>query len=560
MTAGETPAPGARRRTTARSSLTVSVWTMVSRITGLARVAVIGAVLGPTYFSNVFVQANQVPNWIFTATAGPVLALVLVPALVRSLVSAGPQASIELLARVTGYLITRASLGTALLVLASPLIALAPTFGIPDQASRAQAWWLTILVLLFVAPQVVGYMLINIGVAAQQARSRYAIAAAAPAIENIGLIATMSVVALLYQPDLEVAGVPLSMVVLLGLGSTASVVFHAAVQLYGAHRCGMPVRVGRRWQADDAVNEITHRLRRSLVVAVSPSASMFAMLALAGTVPGGSAVFQAGMSVYFVLNALGVKSVNAAALPGMSAANERHDTARFGAAWREALCLGVTASLPAACLLIAFAEPTASVLIQGHLRTPEIMRWVTAALSVFAFAQLANAVGEIGRQALFARLDVRGPRRVSFVNLVVRLGVGLASLALPAGGDRLLGLSCAVLAGEAAGAMLTLWLLHRAIRPQQLFDTARLGRIALAVVAMLPAAGLGYWLVQARVHERFPQLLVAAGLGAVSAVCFGFTLAALSGQLPVIRARLRAKLRVGEPVCAVPSSRGKTAS
>lgn len=532
------------RPTTARRSLTVSIWTMVSRITGLLRVVVIGAVLGPTYFANAFLAANSVPNLTYTAMAGPVLALVLVPALVRSLSKAAMAETAGLVAKVTGYLLTVASAAAAALALASPLLAFAVTAGIPDDAVRKHAWQLTILVILFVAPQVICYTLAGIGVAVQQARGRFALAAAAPAFENIGLIATMVIFAMSYSPGVDVMDVSVGMVLLLGVGSTLSVVVHAGAQLFGAHRVGLPIRVSRGWRSDPATAEITQRLRRSVIVAAFPSASVFAMLALAATVPGGTLVFQAGLSVYFVMAALGAKSVTVAALPGMSAAVEQGDTARFGEAWRQALSLAITASLPAACLLLAFAHPVADVLANGKLHNPEILSWLSGCLVVFAVAQLANAVSEISRQALFARLDVHGPRIISTVTLIIRLGFGTASLLLPVGGDRLLGLCGAVLLGEAVAALLALCTIRSAIRPERLIDYKRLGQLGLATLAMLPALALGTWLV-GNVHSQLPRVLVSLGFGLLAMVCFGAVLGRLTGQLPAFAAKLRRRVPGG---------------
>lgn len=74
----------------ARGSITVAGWTVVSRATGLLRVVAVGAVLGPTWFANVFQSTNQVPNLLFEVMAGPVLALVVVPAVVRACAPGGP--------------------------------------------------------------------------------------------------------------------------------------------------------------------------------------------------------------------------------------------------------------------------------------------------------------------------------------------------------------------------------------------------------------------------------------------------------------------------------------
>lgn len=124
----------------------------------------------------------------------------------------------------------------------------------------------------------------------------------------------------------------------------------------------------------------------------------------------------------------------------------------------------------------------------------------------------------MAKQALFARLDVRGPRLVSTAMLTVRLAMAMGALLLPAGIARLVGLSAAVLLADAAAAALALWLVHRAIRPERLVDRRRLGAIGLASLALLPAAVAGSWLVQEKIHDRLPQLVVGLGLGGVAVV------------------------------------------
>ncbi len=527
---------------TARASVTVAVWTLVSRLTGLLRIVVIGAVLGPTFFANSFLAANTVPNQVYTVIAGPILALVVVPALVRELAGHGARRSTELLGRVAGYLLKASALTAAALALASPLVAFAVTAGIPDEAARERGWQLTVLVLVFVAPQVVCYTVAALGAAAQQARGRFALAAAAPALENIGLMATMTAVALWYEPGVEVQQVPLGMVLVLGIGSTLSVAVHAATQLFGAHQAGLTITVRRGWQTDPAACEVTRRMRQSVVVAAFPSLSMFAMLAVAATVPGGVFVFQAAMSVYFVIAAIGAKAVTVAVLPGMSAAGKGDDPARFGTAWRQALSFSLTPSLPAMLLLVAFAEPVAATLANGELHDPVIVSVLAACLVVFALAQIPDAVTEVTKQAMFARLDVDGPRLVSTVMLAVRLAVALAALLLPAGLPRLVGLSCAVLLADVIAAILSLGMVRRRIRPQRLVDGRRLGVIGVASATMLPAAAAGSWLVREKVHDRLPQMIVGIGLGGVAVVCFAVVLAWLTGQLPSLVDKLRARL------------------
>ena len=63
-----------------RSNVTVAAGTAVSRITGLARVAVIGIVLSQGPVSDAYDQANGTPNMIYELLLGGVLSATLVPA------------------------------------------------------------------------------------------------------------------------------------------------------------------------------------------------------------------------------------------------------------------------------------------------------------------------------------------------------------------------------------------------------------------------------------------------------------------------------------------------
>ena len=119
VTAIEDPTP----ITTARNSATVAGWTLVSRATGLLRVLVIGAVLGPTYFANAFQAGYVVPNLVFTMVAGPVLAMVLVPGVVRAIGAVGVARGREVLGGAAGWLLGVSGAVVALLMILSPAVA-----------------------------------------------------------------------------------------------------------------------------------------------------------------------------------------------------------------------------------------------------------------------------------------------------------------------------------------------------------------------------------------------------------------------------------------------------
>src|ERR1700752_4022708 len=173
---------------TGRSSATGGAWTLVSRAPGLGRMTVIGAVFGPTFFANTFVATNTIPNIVYLSIAGTVLSAVVVPAIMRTTADTGTGSAVVLLGRLAGFLLLMTGAVSVLLLLSSPLIARLLTFGIADAATRGRAEHLTVVMLVFVAPQVAFYMIATLGAAAQQARGRFALAAAAPALENVGVM------------------------------------------------------------------------------------------------------------------------------------------------------------------------------------------------------------------------------------------------------------------------------------------------------------------------------------------------------------------------------------
>ena len=492
MTAVEDGTP----TSTARSSATVAAWTLVSRATGLLRVVVIGAVLGPTYFANAFQAGYIVPNIVFTLLAGPVLTMVLVPGVIGA-ISAGnlPRAQ-QLLGRVAGWLLMVSSAVVAVLMIAAPAVAWTLTFGIPQPAQQAQGLRLTTLLIWIVAPQVLLYCLVYLGMAAQQARGRFALPAAAPAVENAMLILTVMLAGWYYGTGLDFDHVSVDLVITLGLGSTAAVALHAALQLFGTARVSLLTRPSTRWRHDPEVVAVTRRLVRSVGVAAWPAASMYLLLALASSVPGGVFVTQLSYSVFYALSYISARAVSTVALPGLARAAHRDDRATFGMAWRQGLSYALITSLPLLVLLAVLSRPTATILANGELRHAALIGPLAICLVVVALAQLVGGVHDIGRQALFALLNDRIPRRASEVAFGMTVLIAAASLLIPADGSRLIWLVIAILVGELAASTMVLARLRQMIYQEQFIEFRTLAGALAATAATVPVAVAVRWLDQ----------------------------------------------------------------
>jgi peptidoglycan biosynthesis protein MviN/MurJ (putative lipid II flippase) len=511
---------------TARNSATVAIWTLLSRATGLLRVVVIGAVLGPTYFANCFQSTNVVPNIVFSLVAGPVLTMVVVPGLIGALEKEGEQRAREVFSRVMGWLLMIAFGVVAVLLLASPGLAWTLTRGIADPAERARGLWLTTLLLLMVIPQLPIYCCVHLGVSAQRAKGRFALSSAAPAVENLVTIVTVVAAGWYYGSGIGINDVPLSMVVVLGLGSTAAVSLHAALQLFGAARCGMLAWPSLRWRRDPEASDVTRRLSRSVGVAALPSLAMYVLLAIAGSVPGGVFVVQMSYSVLYALSYLSARAVGMASLPELSEAVRREDAAAFGVVWRRGLAFALIASLPLLVLLTILGGPTANILANGELRHGSLIGPLGVCLALVAVAQLVTGLSDLGNQALYARLEDRVPRLASRVTLVVTVLMAAAALLVPAGGTRLVLLVVAILGGELAAAAMVLGQIRRAIRPERFVDRRLLSNTLLGSLAMVPLSVAAWWIQRTYFPDQLGTLVVLIIGGGLAVAAYGVVLKA----------------------------------
>ena len=200
----------------------VAGWTLFSRVTGLLRVAVAGAILGPTFFANIFQATNTVPNLTYNLMAGSVLTTLIIPLLVGALDRDGHDAAKQLLRQLVGVVIAGCAAAAAAVLLCSPVIVKLLTLGVHGHADAADARNQCWVLLFLVIPQIGLYGIVAVATAAQNARNHFALAAAAPALENIGLITTLVLAAKIFGRDTH--HVSSAYLLFLGSGATLAVV------------------------------------------------------------------------------------------------------------------------------------------------------------------------------------------------------------------------------------------------------------------------------------------------------------------------------------------------
>jgi putative peptidoglycan lipid II flippase len=515
-------------------SLTVAVWTLVSRVTGFGRVAVTAAVLGPTYLGNTFQATNSLPNIIYYGLlAGSLVSSLLVPALVGH-IDGGDRRACE---RVAGGALGLVVLGLTAVVpvtlaIAPLLLELGALGSVSAEAAAAQER-VARLLLVMLLPQVFLYAVVACSSAVMHAHRRFALAAAAPAMENIGCIAVLGAAVLLYPGQPAVENVPVGELLLLGLGTTGAVALHALVQWLGARHAGVTLRPTMGWR--DA--EVRRLLRRSLPAIAQASleaVQLLCILFVVNRVAGGVVAYQVAAHFYLLPIALGATPVALSLLPRLARLDRWSDRAPFRDTAVRGLRFALFIAAPAAVVLAVLAPVLAAAVSFGRMSAEGGTALVAAALVVLAPAVLGETAFLVGTYASYARGGTGAPLR----SMVWKVSTCLAVLGVAITAD---GPSVIVVAGLGVSLAATVGAVHR-VRAL-LADLPRgderlvpsLARIALAAAVMA-----GPLWICARLLDGVENQLAALG-GGVAACLVGA--AAYLGTLALLRAEETGWLR-----------------
>ncbi len=419
----------ARPASAAGDSLTVAVWTMLSRVTGLARVAVAAAVLGPTYAGNTYQFTNSLPNLLYYGfLAGGFFSSLLAPTLVRHIDAGDRRASERVAGGLLGVTMAAMIAVAPVAIFLGPLALRIGVIGGP-RAVGADEVRVARLLIVTVIPQVFLYGVVGTATAVMNARRRFALAAGAPALENLGTIAVLGMTAALYGIGRNIGDLPTSEILLLGLGSTGAVALHAATQWWGARRAGVLLLPRLGWR-DPEVRSVVRRALPALGQAGLEALQLLALLIAANRLPGGVVAFGIAWNFYNLANNLGTAPVALSLVPRLARMSLSGDDREFRDTLVRGLRLGFFITIPAAAAFLVLARPLASAISFGSMDSAAGIGTVTAALRALSLAVVGQTVFMIMTYAYYARKDTRSPLRSMIVQAAVcTLAVGLSVLA-----------------------------------------------------------------------------------------------------------------------------------
>ncbi|MEA2509165.1 MAG: putative peptidoglycan lipid flippase [Actinomycetota bacterium] len=420
--AGRSPAPSSL----VGNTLSGSVWTIISRLTGVGKVITIGAVLGATYLGNTYQATNALPNLMYYQfLAGSLFASLLVPPLVRCLDGKSHRDAQRLASGFLGTLMLGAAGICVLGVLCGPLIVRLLSAGVANASIARAQRHVGLLLLMMFLPQVVLYAIAGTGAAVMNARGRFALAAGAPALENIGIITTLISSALIFGTSTSLSNIGTSRLLFLGIGTTASVAVHAGCQWWGAHRAGINLVPRVAWNDPD-VREIMSRVRVTLAYTGLTALQIFVVMIVANRVPGGLVAFQLALNFFFLPAAVATWPIARACLPLLARAFHRADPAAFQRELSRSLSSALFLTIPVATAYVILARPLARVLSFGHLHTTAGMTLITVSLATLGLGIAGDTVFILGTYAFYARNDVRPPLR----SMVLRVAISFVGMAI----------------------------------------------------------------------------------------------------------------------------------
>jgi capsular exopolysaccharide synthesis family protein len=558
-TAGaETVADGRERTDASKAasaagdSLTVAAGTMVSRITGLARFAVVGAVLGPTYAGNTYQFTNSMPNLVYYGfLAGALFPSLLIPALVRHIDAGDRRATERVAGGFLGVMLVALLAVSPAAVILGPLALKTAALGGPHAVSAAEVSVGRLLIVM-VLPQMFLYSVVGSAAAVMNAHRRFALAASAPAVENLGTIAVLLVTGAVYGTGRSITDLPAGEVLLLGLGSTAAVTLHASVQWWGARRAGVALLPRLGWR-DTEVLAVARRGVPALAQAGLEAFQVLVLLVAANRLPGGIVAFQIAMSFYFLSTALGTTPVALSLMPRLSRMHLDGDTTAFRDTLVRGLALGFFVTIPTGVGYLVLAVPFARAISFGRMDSALGVAMVAGALAALAAAVIAQTAFMIATYASYARKDTRSPLRSMVMQTVVCLS--LVSLSLLVHGPAVLVVLGLAVSGAASAA--ACHLMARMWRTLDRHGTERLapsvarfavGACIMAGPAWLTATAVSGWLGP-RVGAIAAVLVGAAIFVAVQAWWRAPEVTWLSGGLGQMRNK--AKRTMTEPSMAI---------
>ncbi|HXQ20250.1 MAG TPA: murein biosynthesis integral membrane protein MurJ [Candidatus Acidoferrales bacterium] len=545
-------------RQIARAAGLVGFFTLLSRIAGLVRDAVVGYYFGTGPAADAFFVAFRIPNLLRRWVAEGAMGVAFIPVFTDYLTNRSRAEALEAAAALLTVMAAGLAVLTAAGVLLAPLLTQLFAPGFTDDPMK---FALTVTLTRLIFPYVFLISLVALAAGILNALRHFTAPAMSPILLNLSVIAA----ALFLCPRLDVPVEGLAYGVVIGG------ILQLGLQLVPLLR--LRVRIVPRWQPrHDAVRRTFALMAPMVFGAGVYQINIMINTVLASLLPSGSVsllwyadrVFQFPLGIFAV--ALGT-----AALPSFAAQAARgaYDELRRSLVFSMRLTNFVV--LPATAGIVTLATPITAVLFQRGAFGFDQAAAAAQALAAFAAGLWSVSMVRLIVPAFYAMEDTRTPVIAAVAAFVANCGFSLLLMGPVAGSGSHFARALAALSQRAAlfdlrhaglalatslSATVNLILLLVALRRRVgMLGAAELvpsfARSLAASIAMIPAvvyvSRLALWSQPGALMAHAAVLGLAVGVGVTVFAVVAFLLGAeeLQAMLRILRHRLGRRLAIG---------------
>jgi putative peptidoglycan lipid II flippase len=424
---------GAGSASLLRSSGTMALGTLASRVTGFVRNAVLIYAIGTHFLGDAYNLANTLPNIVYNLALGGILTSVVVPLLVN--------AAKRDLDRGEAYdqrIFTLGVMALGGITLVATLAAAPITAVYATGIGNAAAYHLTEIFAYFFIPQIFFYGVSSLAGAILNARGSFAAPMWTPVINNIVVIvvgaAFMAIAGLNRTPQNISSGE----IMLLGVGTTLGIVLQTAALIPSLRRVGFRWRPRRDFRRHE-VSEIgrmsgwmfgyvlTTQVAFLFTTRVSNIAGSRVSQQAAGA---GFAAYSNAYTLFQLPYAIVGISVITALLPRMSAHAAERRYRLVSADFSTATRLASVIVVPAALILAVLGTPLAEGVFGYGSTSVASAKYLGEIFAVFSLGLLPYMLFQLLLRVFYAMHDSRTPALIGCVTMVINIATNLIALAV----------------------------------------------------------------------------------------------------------------------------------
>ncbi len=473
-----------------RSASTVSLFTLLSRVTGLMRELLIAATFGASAMTDAFNVAFRIPNLLRRLFGEGAFSQAFVPVLAATKARDGDAATRDLITRVATVLFWILLATCAVGVIAAPLLVWLMASGLPSKGMDAATVMTRIMF-----PYIAFMSLCALASGVLNTYKRFAVPAFTPVLLNVAMIAA----AWFGAPWFKSIGIEPMYAVAVGvmLGG----VLQLGVQIGAVRKItALQATTSMAWRWSDiraawtdagTQNILTLMLPALLGVGVA-QISLLINTQIASHMAVGSVSWlgYADRLMEFPTAMLGV-ALGVVLIPALSAANAKKDTLEYSRLLDWGLRLVVVLAVPCAVALGVFAVPLAASLYHYGAFTPTDVQQTALALASYGVGLLGLVAIKVLAPGYYASQNVKTPVKIAVAVLIITQLLNLVFVPLFAHA----GLALSIGVGALVNA---LWLLLGLLRGKVYQPLAGWGKLIAKVV--IASAVLGVALVWSSTH------------------------------------------------------------